>query len=157
MKTYIGIDPGLKGGIGIIGVETLVFPMPITKDGRISATELRDILLYSEKVNDKFVVIEKVHAMHRQGVNSMFTFGKGYGAIIAVVEMLGYPYRLVMPQIWQCGLCSGTGGNPKQRAAIAAQRLFPNVNFKATARCKALHDGMIDALLMAEYGRRREL
>lgn len=100
-KQYIGIDPGLKGGIAVITDESkYIHPMPVNENG-ILVKDLRDIILYTEKVNDKFIIIEKVHAMPKQGVTSMFTFGKGYGAIIAVVEMLGYPYQLVTPQAWE--------------------------------------------------------
>lgn len=36
-----------------------------------------------------------------------------------------------------------------------AQELFPDVSLLASDRCKRPHDGLADALLIAEYGRRR--
>lgn len=145
MKTYIGIDPGLRGGIAIIGEETMTFPMPIDDDGEISETELRDIIMYTNKGIDKIIIVEKVHSMPRQGVKSMFTFGHGCGKIKATIKLLGLPYRYVHPQVWQKKVCPGYG-NPKLRVLISAKQLFPNVDFKN-------HGGMIDALLIAEYGR----
>ena len=43
----------------------------------------------------------------------------------------------------------------KNTSIEVAKRLFPNVNLKATARCKKDHDGMAEALLIAEYCRRK--
>jgi len=43
----------------------------------------------------------------------------------------------------------------KAMALLAAKRLFPSVDLTATERSKKPHDGIVDALLLAEYGRRK--
>jgi hypothetical protein len=40
----------------------------------------------------------------------------------------------------------------KKMSELAAKRLFPNVDLRATERCKISHDGIVDALLIAYYG-----
>ena len=42
----------------------------------------------------------------------------------------------------------------KATSLLAVQRLFPNIDLRASERCKIPHDGIVDALLMAEYCRR---
>ena len=42
----------------------------------------------------------------------------------------------------------------KEYHALSCKRLFPGVNLKATERCRKDHDGIAEALLIAEYGRR---
>lgn len=40
----------------------------------------------------------------------------------------------------------------KGAAATRAAQLFPGVDFRASARCRKPHDGMVDAALIAAYG-----
>lgn len=42
----------------------------------------------------------------------------------------------------------------KAMSLVAAQRLFPGVDFKITPQGRSACDGIVDALLIAEYGRR---
>jgi hypothetical protein len=44
--------------------------------------------------------------------------------------------------------------NDKASSVLWAQRHYPGVDLRRTARCKNLHDGMADALAIAEYCRR---
>ena len=48
----------------------------------------------------------------------------------------------------------GLNGN-KQKSIEVCRKLFPDVSLLPTSRCKKSHDGMAEALLMAEYARRR--
>ena len=41
----------------------------------------------------------------------------------------------------------------KEKSKLAYRRLFPALDLKKTDGCKVPHDGFIDALLIAEYGR----
>lgn len=45
----------------------------------------------------------------------------------------------------------------KRTSINASRRLFPHVSLLRNARCKTPHDGLSDALLMAEYARRHNL
>ena len=44
--------------------------------------------------------------------------------------------------------------NTKAMSAVAVARLFPGVDLRGTPASTTQHDGLIDALLIAEYGRR---
>lgn len=142
---YIGIDPGAKGGIAVVCGETAT-TQPYT-DGELKAT-CREL---SDGLAQVMCCLEKVGAMPGQGVTSMFNFGKAYGYIKGVLEAYGIPYQEIPPQRWkkEFGLNSD-----KTKSIDVCQRLFPDVNLLATPKCKKPHDGMAEALLMAEYARR---
>lgn len=150
----IGVDPGKTGAVAIIdsmGVELI--KMPLTKEEDINFDELADIICDHQQ--DARVFIEKVHAMPKQGVSSMFTFGMGYGALLGIVAAHRLPLYLVRPQQWQKVMLAGvTGEDTKARAVLAAKLLHPTIDFLGSPRAKKPHSGKVDALLIAEYGRR---
>lgn len=147
MKTlFIGIDPGKSGGIAVINTEdksswTVAY----------SDEKLLQILSRATK-HSAICCLEKVGAMPGQGVVSMFNFGKAYGYIKGVLEAFNIPYQEITPQKWkkEFGLSSD-----KAASVEVCRRLFPDVELLATPRCKKPHDGMAEALLMAEYARRK--
>jgi hypothetical protein len=76
------------------------------------------------------------------------------------------PYTKIAPKKWQRQMFEGvslmtkpskTGKtqqvDTKAMALIAAQRIFPYADLKASPRCKKAHDGIVDSLLMAQYCR----
>lgn len=96
--------------------------------------------------------LERVGAMPKQGVNSMFHFGENYGFIQGLLTAYSIPYELVTPQKWKKEF-QITGD--KNSSIDVCKRLFPYVNLRKTERCKKDHDGMAEALLMAEYAKRK--
>lgn len=146
----IGIDPGQGGGIAIIGedFQTASWVMPMAGkeiDGHAVANYLRGL-------PPSTVFIEKVHAMPKQGVSSTFKFGMGYGLVIGVCEALGIPYRLVTPQAWKKVVLAGTTKD-KDAAVSFVRRAYPGVDL-TPGKKRVPHDGIADAVCIAEYGRR---
>lgn len=147
---YIGIDPGKNGGIACISDNS-------KNDGEAYPYS-DDVLInnlgfiYTQGWKDNVICyLEHVHAMPKQGVSSTFNFGMNFGFIQGVLKAYGIPYELVTPQKWKKEFsCT----SDKNTSIEVCKRLFPNVNLKATERCKKDHDGMAEALLIAEYGRR---
>jgi len=163
---YLGIDPGLSGGLALIG-----------KDGVLWAEDMPTITVKSGKKNQRFidlvalrtlivgalfvgipsqpvhVFIEKVSAMPGQGVSSMFKFGRGFGNIEAMIAAFELPFTMIHPKTWQKEMLRDIPGDGKGRSVLAAQRLFPDTNLVPFG-CKKPSDGRADALLIAEYGRR---
>ena len=140
---YIGIDPGLKGGIAIIG-ESSVEVFPYSDDALKSVCRS----LTGEEVR---CCLEQVHAMPKQGVSSTFKFGMSYGYIKGALECRNISYQEIPPRRWK----KEFGLNSDKAASVeVCKRLFPAVELKASSRCRTDHDGMAEALLMAEYARR---
>lgn len=155
MKT-MGIDPGLSGAIVTLeGGEIEKFVMP-TVGNLLELDELNRIFL-SLKNSVYHAFLEKVSAMPKQGSSSMFKFGRVYGIAEAFLVSHQIPYTLVTPQRWQRSMHAGVEKNldPKQRSRVAASRLFPGLDLLANKKCRVPHSGIIDALLIAEYGRRQ--
>ncbi|MBF0313358.1 MAG: hypothetical protein HQK52_08075 [Oligoflexia bacterium] len=157
----IGIDIGLNGaivGINKAGQAAEKHLMP-TIGNTLNISELNKLLLRLRK-NIDHVFIEKVSSMPKQGVASTFKFGKLAGIVEGLITSHGLKFTLVAPQTWQKEIFEGIDKknlNPKQRALTAVHRLFPNIDLRASDRCKVQHDGLVDALLIAEYGRRKML
>jgi Holliday junction resolvasome RuvABC endonuclease subunit len=137
---WIGIDPGLSGGIAIIqqGLEAMAWKMPPTE------RDIADLLLSISKMDVHLCFIESVHSLPRQGVASTFKFGRSYGFLRGLLVAFKIPFDEVSPLKWQRAMGCLSHGN-KNVTKAKAQQLFPQLTVThATA----------DALLIAEYCRR---
>jgi len=168
---YIGIDPGVSGGIGVItvrpdllvtGIEVQAFKIPATEmdlhnllKGICFNSNLRivDVFCYLEKAQ-AFPGAQKVTRCPRcsytlktrqsQGVASTFKFGMQYGTLKGILTALHIPFELIRPVDWQRALGCMTKGD-KNISKTKAQQLFPDI--------KVIH-ATADALLIAEHCRR---
>lgn len=147
----IGIDPGKDGAMAILGYNPAPVVIPFNVESYV--TWLRCIESATTDTDcDALVVVEHVGAMPGQGVTSCFSFGQNFGMILGMLSALRIPYELVRPAKWKREFsCT----KDKNTSIEVAKRLFPNVPLKRTERCTTDHDGMAEALLMAEYARRR--
>jgi crossover junction endodeoxyribonuclease RuvC len=142
----VGIDPGLKGGVAVLG-DGPPRGFPIPHAGKeIDICTLRGLL---PRMKGELVVIERVGAMPKQGVSSVFQFGKGFGCLLGIFGTLGARIELVRPQAWKTAILWGT--DKSKGAAIEwVARQFPDRDHPAV-----ISDGIADAFCLAEYGRRR--
>jgi crossover junction endodeoxyribonuclease RuvC len=159
--TYLGFDPGLDGGVAVLNPDAAqgsasaacAYVMPVS-GGQIDAHAL-GALVFSLIASGAALLacVEQVGAMPKQGLSSTFKFGRGYGTILGVLGVLRVHTELVTPQRWKSVVLAGT---PKDKDAARAwcRRAYPGVNLLATPRCRVPHDGMADALCIAEYARR---
>jgi hypothetical protein len=156
----VGVDPGGRGGIAWLSkdgaIERLcVMPM-LTKE--LNEVALREIFLQT-KPDVTHLFIEHSQAMECMGKVSSFKYGMNFMAIKMCAVCFQIPFTLVKPQVWQKTMHRGI--NPKlttkKRSLIAAQRIFPEESFLASARSTQPHDGLYDAALIAEWGRRHTL
>ena len=143
---YIGIDPGKKGSFGAIE-EVGIHVKPWVN--ALFIEYCRDIYRAGTKA---VACVEKVGAMPGQGVTSMFSFGKSAGFIEGVLQAYGIPYQLITPQKWKKEFSITAD---KNSSVEVCTRLFPDVSLLATPKCKKPSDGIAEALLMAEYAKRR--
>ena len=154
--TFIGIDPGKTGAIAAIYSDQTIWltDCPTIKVGK-NKTELDFrgmVSTLKQHKNNSYAVIEKVSAMPGQGVTSMFSFGKNFGAWQGILASLDIPFELVTPQAWKKVMMAG---QPKEKdaARLVASQMFP----QASEELKRKKDiGRADALLMAEYIRRKK-
>lgn len=146
----IGIDPGKSGALAVIYADDNNAPFRI-KVVPFDESVYRDVL--TTLVDDRVVCcLEKVGAMPGQGVVSMFNFGRNLGLIEGMLQANKIPYQLVPPQTWKKEFSLS---GDKQTSIDVCKKLFPNINLLATPRSRKESDGMAEALLMAEYARRK--
>lgn len=145
--TYIGIDPGKDGALAVIIDSGKASIVPFDQDAY--RLVLRQFCMQARMAQTR-AVLEHVGAMPRQGVTSMFSFGENFGYIKGLLEAFEIPYELVRPQRWK----KEYGISGKNQSVEVCKRLFPGVSLRRTERCKKDHDGMAEALLMAEFARR---
>lgn len=155
---YLGIDPGLDGGLSSVGNVTSTNGIPcIVRDkGKGSKREynlaaMRELLKDYLRVGlPLFCLIENVHAMPAQGVTSMFSMGFGLGAWHGLLTALEIPFETVTPQRWKKAMLDGTGKD-KEASRLRALSLFPVFSDKLKLK---KDEGKAEALLIAEYARR---
>lgn len=155
MKTIIGIDPGLKGGmVRLVGepsstqlkFQSAAFKLVqsiYTRSGKeIDWSHVSDTLSEWLEV-DTDVFVERVHAMPGQGVSSSFSFGVNYGGLIALCQALRVRaiYR-VEPRVWKAQY--GLTKQDKKASIALAQKLFKTEELKT--------DGLAEAALIAGFG-----
>lgn len=162
MSIYIGIDPGLFGAVAGIdhrGHIISVQDTPIVKvkkskgyknayvDSQMAA--ILSVLIQAAGATGCQVALENVHAMPGQGVTAMFNMGVGLGLWRGIITTLKLPFTFVEPVVWKKEMGIIKGAN-KGESIVRAAQLFPTADL---ARKK--DDGRADALLMAEFLRRR--
>jgi len=155
----LGIDPGKDGFLCLLGgaASPSFQPMPTIAQGKGGKRLYDDSMIASliRGYSPDVAVIEKQQAMPGQGGSSMFSIGVGFGLLRGVCAARAMRVLIPHPRTWQKVMLRDIPGtDTKARALIAAQRLFPNVDLRATERCRKPHSGKVDALLLAEYGRR---
>ena len=141
-RLFIGIDPGIKGGIAFIYDDDYH-----VKNTPNTVQEMAQTLIDMKGIapnTPTYCCIEAVHSMPGNSGRSMFTFGTNYGQWMGILATLHIPYVLVTPHKWM----SWYGSRPKNRKdrknhlKNLAQQRFPNAKITL---------GTADAMLIANY------
>jgi hypothetical protein len=171
---FIGIDSGLFGAIAFLhdDGQVEVYKTPIIRPARGKGAPQYDedgmdaLLLGAVPINvadwarkigpPAFAVIESVQAFPKQGLSSAIKIGRGDGLWQGKLGILGVKREVVTPRRWQRVMHSGVPKKDTKLASIVvAKQLWPGISLLPTPKCTKADDGMADALLIAEYARRR--
>ena len=160
----VGIDPGKTGAFAVLGEQfenyelECVGNLPVV-EGRLMA-DPGDEFLWLEGVAVRsrvrtLCVIEKVHAMPKEGVTSSFNFGKICGALDFWAQQFG-DFWYVTPAQWkrELGISSD-----KREAIDCANKLFgerPEWNRTGPRGGSMISEnsGCAEAALIAQWARR---
>ena len=166
IKCVVGVDTGLTGGIAVLGIDgslKMVCDMPIIA-GKTRVFDAPGILgvLREYPASDTFVAIERTFpraAAIGGSAAANWSLGGGLMLIVGLCVASGYRRELLDPKTWQKSMLQGIPGDTKVRSIASAQALWPGVEVvvKATGRMRvdSIRHGRSDALLIAEYMRRR--
>lgn len=152
---YVGIDPGLRGGM----VALTKRGSPVATSGpwpdlHSAAIDIISALRKLDSLNyQPFVAIERVGANPKWSRKACFTFGSFHGMLIGTMLALPFVgrFELVTPASWQSVIRPFPGKDSKARAKAAVESIF-----KSWEKVRNSHDGIIDAAMIAEWLRRRE-
>jgi len=166
---YVGIDLGLKGAIVIIdkqGNHLQSFDMPTIKvttgkkkKNEVDLPNLKNIINNNINYND-YVIIEKTQAVPSlpgkitSSPQANHSLGFLEGFVTGILSQRNVRHELQLPSVWQryYGI-RGKGKDTKVASYKIASKIFPQMVFH-TIRGRML-DGRADAVLLAEWARRR--
>lgn len=153
MTTFVGIDPGVSGGIAIMN--TGIIEMHSFRDMTLQDTvALFDRLFGSPTRNATLrVMLERVHAMpsHIRGCMTSWILCESFMMIKTLLTVHEVPWEMVLPEKWQMEIGvrikkSKVKVDKKKINREKAQALFP--------RLAGITLDTADAVLIAEYARR---
>jgi len=155
IQYFIGIDPGVTGGIAALDAETgelTLYDIPLIGNKEIDARGLFEIFEKYTKERHIFC-LEDVHAIAGSAAGNTFKFGKMAGLKEGFLIASKAEFQKVAPKKWQAVAWQGIPNmlnskgarDTKGMSLLAAQRLFPNQKFLKSKT------GPIDAALMAKY------
>lgn len=158
-RTYVGIDNGVSGSIGIVQSDVVArfFKTPTSKHlnytkkvkhiSRIEVEELRNIL---SGLHNPMAVLER--PMINPGrFDATISACRALEALLIVLEELDIPYRYIDSKEWQSKILpKGIKGSDKLKKASldVGSRLFPQFKDKFKSQKDA------DGMLIAECARR---
>ena len=160
---YIGFDPGKNGGLVATDahghVEAIALRFALIGSGAQQRIDGRVVHDWLDRADGgaarSTLVVERVHAMPTDSPRSAFAFGRALGSVHAICESRGMRILDVRPVDWQKVMLHGKPrqkrAQRKESARQVASDLFPGL--AEMLRIKA-NDGVADAALLAEYGRR---
>lgn len=171
-KIYLGIDPGGKGFISAITDGGYKF----YSISDLNALEINKELSALKSMGDIVAIMEDVHAIFGSSAKATFSFGAIFGLLKGLLVANAIPYHLVPPKTWQRDIWTHADMvftttqsktedkmvtrkvvNTKATSINSALRIFPDVDFRKSPRCKKIDDNKVDSMLIAEYGRRKNL
>ena len=162
----IGIDPGLHGAIVAIALHregftlTHAYPMPLTHDK--SDVAVKGLVTYLRSMPIKNIFLEQAVACAfafrgggRQSVASGFTCGSNFGRITGALDLAGIQYTSVTPRMWTAKMHKGVKAETSKEKSLAVFKKLCTKDSQSKAilpRCRVMHDGVIDAALIAYWG-----
>lgn len=159
---FVGIDPGLDGALVVLDAGGMIVQqevLPVIPAGRGRRTYdvpgLVSMLKTLAETGDLCVTLEQALIFRGQGLASTAAGIGGQRLIEGILAALQIRFQVVHPKTWQRGILTGCAAKDSKAAAqIVAGRLWPHNSWLKSEACRTPHVGLIDAALLAEYGRR---
>lgn len=161
-RKVVGIDPGINGAFVVFdGTSFASFPMPVIVSGKDKNVDFEGLHALLKNIQEVYtpvhVFLEKAVSFG-MGTKAAFSYGRGFEAIVVALSLLRFSVTMVEPGKWTKEMHEGISSDlkPKVKSGIAVQRLYPQLVGQLPKKMKGgLHDGPMDALLIAGYGLRK--
>lgn len=168
----ISADPGKNGALVCLDqdgklVDRIVTPR-VANDGPVDlAAEIAFCQnLLSQNLEHVKFVIEDVHALYGVSTSATSSLMENKGQLEGIFFTMAVTYKnasfhLIAPKTWQKSVwmhCDkvmlANKVDTKKTSLACAKRLWPGDLFLKNPKCKTPHDGIVDAMLIAEAARR---
>lgn len=152
MRWVLGIDPGKKGGWCLLAedkseIHAGELPLAGQFYNMRNLIDTVDILTGPPSL----VVVEGQKARGTDSIASINVLIPGFGQLVGWFQCLGWPMVTPMPKVWKEVILRHT--TKDKNAAIArVQSRFPTVDLMPRPRMTTSHDGIADAVCIAEWG-----
>lgn len=176
----ISLDVGLKGAITILHSDGSITPfkMPVIGEKpKLLMSELNNLLKRYVGMSEVLVVYEKLGQIFESSKATALSMGIQIGAVEMCCIAHGLPYLEIPPKEWQKEMFTGvpemkksikrknkTGvekisesRDTKAMAEVAIRRLRPDLSLNFPKMTKAVHDGLVDSVLLGLYVQRKNL
>eukprot|EP00919_Chromeraceae_sp_WS-2016_P041089 GHVR01098034.1.p2 GENE.GHVR01098034.1~~GHVR01098034.1.p2 ORF type:complete len:178 (-),score=22.56 GHVR01098034.1:1075-1608(-) len=177
MKPYIGIDCGLDGGIVTLDCAGNIIDqrvMPVVAMGKGRKIDLQaldsffDVATGSALNGDAATIIIEQPGGHAPSAAGLRSMTYSFAVCEALCVAHGLRYHEVTSQKWQrefwskSSMPKGKKFDTKAAALAECKKLWATnewrqVSEKTGKLLKNAHDGITDAALLAEYGRRKNI
>ena len=158
MTHVLGVDPGLSGGVAILGAKGSLLdaqPFPtktVNRKTRIDGVALAAMIDLMCPRGRTLAFVENVSSRPRQA--GQFQFGVNTGLVHGILYALGVSFELVAPAVWKSiyGIKRSedeTKSDMKTEARRVASAVFP---LQAEKFKRVRDDGVAEAALIALYG-----
>lgn len=170
---FIAADPGKNGALVCLRDDGAILgkmATPVDESDTVSVKDEIDFIMDMCRKGPERVVfiIEDVHPLYAVSAKSTGTFmyNKGelhgiFETIRCIASKIEMDVEFLAPKTWQKEVWNHAdkvfqGGkiDTKKTSLKCAERLFPDTDFRKNSKCKTPHDGIVDAVLIAEAGRR---
>ena len=168
----LGVDPGMSGCWAAIREDSEIESFLITP--RVGGKGPVDIPAIIEWMNSlglseykrAILAFEDVHPLYGVSVSSTGSLMESKGMIRGILTTYACAHHNasvvpLTPKKWQSTVwltgdkvTKASKLDTKATSLVAAKRIWPGFGFLATPRSKTPHDGLVDALLIAEAARR---
>jgi Holliday junction resolvasome RuvABC endonuclease subunit len=162
--SYLGIDPGLSGGLAVVSGDSIRYKMAMptisftTKKGKIKKEIDRDGVMSFLKTlpEHTHVAIEKQQAFRSQDIMRTCTTCQNYGILLMALSIANLYITEVPSDTWQShfnivSVKKGGGKSTKEQALEIASAIYHSVDFRKSGTAQKAHDGIVDAVLIANY------
>jgi len=164
-RIYMGIDNGLDGAIvvninGVIENRWIMPTLKLGKGRKVDVLAIRDIIS-SWAFDNLAVLIERPAGS--QSVKPAVSMAQSFCTIETYMILNSVKYLDITAMSWQKTywtrpkMAKGDKFDTKAAALVAANKIWPSTDWRKNDRCRVPHDGIVDAALIAEYGRRKNL
>lgn len=161
-KQYVGFDPGVSGhGVMLQGNTITKFRYPMIGN-EYDIQGMLEIFSKLDKENCH-VVIEDVKALQKPFQAGNWSLSRGKTILEVCCSCYNISYTLVHSKTWQKEIWQGIplmkksdgGTDTKAMTLLAIKRLFPDADLRVSSRASKPDDGVVDALALAEYCKRK--